>query len=124
MFWKESINEGVMLGLAGRRRELAAAEAMLEDDRGEVPIGVRAAVMVSYWRSALLPAKYACMPCQCDSPKCRNLACTMTFLRPQSSTGGAVTGLRGRDGGGGVAARGDEVVKLVAPGTHYPLRVE
>lgn len=39
MFWKESINEGVMLGSAGRRRELAA-EDMLEDDRGEVPSGV------------------------------------------------------------------------------------
>jgi hypothetical protein len=38
MFWKESINEGVML--AGRRREAAAATGMLKDDRGDVPMGV------------------------------------------------------------------------------------
>ena len=41
MFWNESINEGGVIeeleARAGRRRGLAAAELMLEDDRGDVP---------------------------------------------------------------------------------------
>lgn len=45
MFWKESMSEGVisgLLGLAGRRRGLEAAEDMLaERDRGDVPIDSR-----------------------------------------------------------------------------------